>query len=229
MKIGTVVKMRVGITTAPIEAILPDGTLKLKGLVDPVEPSKVEVFDPEAEAKAKVEAKAKREKAKRLRAEEEAEATAKARAEAEATAKAAKKWQADLESGFGMKWRVVRSRRAITATPNETFWGHWKSDRQNEIRAMGFRVSKGVDYYVELDTAGDEYQRTHVQFGERVISIDMVEEVFGVEPQPEPEPQGDPLRPVSANQLIEEVGETDDDEFRQIHGYEEDDGTYGRI
>ena len=147
-----------------------------------------------------------------------------AKAEAEAV------WQDDLAAGFGMKWRVSRSWKVISAKPNETFWAYWKSDRQNEIRAMGFRVSKGVDYYVELDTAGDEYQRTHVQFGERVIAIDMVEEVFGVESQPEPEPEGDPLRHLSADTLkYEEVGETDDDEFRQIHGYEEDDGTYGRI
>ena len=144
--------------------------------------------------------------------------------------KAEAAWKADLETGFGMKWRVARSRKVISAKPTETFWKHWKSDRQNELRAMGFRVSKGVGWYVELHTAGDEYQRTHVQFGERAISIDMVEEVFGVESQPEPEPEGDPLRHLSADTLkYEEVGETDDDEFRRVHGYEEDDGNYGRV
>ena len=84
-------------------------------------------------------------------------------------------WQEALKTGFGMKWRVVRSQKSAVGKPNETFWKYWKS-KKNALLAMGIRVSKNAwGWEVEIPTGGDESHRDHIQFGTHKIYFSQLE------------------------------------------------------
>ena len=160
----------------------------------------------------------------------EVDAKAKAEAKRDADAKESEDWQEALKTGFGMKWRVVRSQKSAVGKPNETFWKYWKS-RKNTLLAMDIRVSKNTwGWEVEIPTCGDEYYRDHIQFGTHKIYFSQLEGTPKTDNSDAEVMRDDLEKGLHSPNAASELRAETPDEYDARRDYEEDGiGGIGRI